>query len=454
MKHKIRFLSLLLILSLLLSFLSSCNTLGEENSDTGTDDSGAAVKDSISIRGDEDILLEVGEQLHLIVDISSQKSVSWRADSSAVTVEGGLVVAQKEGVAIVVATLGTASDSVTVTVIDPDSSDKPSDLPEGDLPILPIDPDVDLGSGSGGTSGDDSGGTSGNGSGNSSGSGSGNTSEFDTDPYVNMTKSEFYANYEPAVCYMDAYYRSLHGFMSGSIAAQDQNPTVASYRPTQSGKFIRNSSMLYGEDGKAYYVTDGYGNVVNAVFKGGAYTALEDVAAYVFAFGDIPANHVSNKNADPKSSIWGEYLRLNHSSFSGDVSKYPYEPELPNISGCGGKLSYKEIDVGTTGTDCDPKYTAEVYNNGSRVVRGAARIVYAKRDLNGNGTYEAGEVYVFYTNNHYNDFREYLNYEGGWGEIFGNITGGGKISDKYNCSPSPYVTVIVAPIVKQEENAA
>ena len=47
---------------------------------------------------------------------------------------------------------------------------------------------------------------------------------------------------------------------------------------------------------------------------------------------------------------------------------------------------------------------------------------------------------MFYTYNHYNDFQEYLNYEGGWGEMFGNITGGGPISDyDPNFPPTPYV---------------
>ena len=41
---------------------------------------------------------------------------------------------------------------------------------------------------------------------------------------------------------------------------------------------------------------------------------------------------------------------------------------------------------------------------------------------------------------------EYLNYYGGWGEMFGNITGGGVISSKYNCNPTPYVPVVNAPI--------
>ena len=59
--------------------------------------------------------------------------------------------------------------------------------------------------------------------------------------------------------------------------------------------------------------------------------------------------------------------------------------------------------------------------------------------MNRNGIYEQDEVYVFYTHNHYNDFREYLNYYGGWGQVFGNETGGGEYSSKYNCNPTPYV---------------
>ena len=37
------------------------------------------------------------------------------------------------------------------------------------------------------------------------------------------------------------------------------------------------------------------------------------------------------------------------------------------------------------------------------------------------------------------DFREYLNYYGGWGEMFGNVTGGGEYSSKTDCNPTPYV---------------
>ena len=137
----------------------------------------------------------------------------------------------------------------------------------------------------------------------------------------------------------------------------------------------------------------------------------------------------------------GRIFTAQHTAFSGDTDEYPYEPVLPNISGCGGTLNYFEMDIGTTGTDCDPSYTAKLYNNGSSITRGAARIVYGKKDLNGNGVYERGEFHVFYTYNHYNDFQEYLNYQNGWGEMFGNITGGGTISSRYDYAPTDYVEV-------------
>ena len=275
-----------------------------------------------------------------------------------------------------------------------------------------------------------------------------------SDPYVSVDKDDFYADYTPAVSYNDAYYRTQHGLMSGAIGDQDQAPTVSSFQPTLDGKFIRNTSYVYSEDGNVYYVVDAYGNVVNKIYKGGAYIMLEEVAAYVFAFGEPPANQTSSNKTKPTSSVWGEYLRVNHRNFSGSTTKYPYEPVLPNISGCGGSLYYYEMDVGTTGTDCDPNYSCVVYNNGSRIERGAARIVYTKQDLDRDGVIEINETYLFYTYNHYNDFQEYLNYEGGWGEMFGNITGGGTISSEYDYNPTSYVEVAYASLVNSDGTSA
>ena len=236
------------------------------------------------------------------------------------------------------------------------------------------------------------------------------------DPYENVSKSQFYANYKPAMSYWDAYWRTQHNFMSGSLTISSTGaPETASYQPKLNGLFVRNDSALYGDDGNTYYVLDAYGNIAFAIYRGGAYISLEEVAAYIFAFGEIPANYSENKKTKPTASPWGEYLRNNHSSYSNDVIKYPDEPELPNM------FKYYEMDIGTTS-----------YNNGTSISRGACRIVYARFDKNGNKVIEPEERYVFYTYNHYYDFQEYLNYEGGWGEIFGYYTSG-------NGTPSPYV---------------
>ena len=151
------------------------------------------------------------------------------------------------------------------------------------------------------------------------------------DPYANMTASEFYANYTPASSNEDAYYRSQHGFMSGELTTPDQAPTLAPSQPKSNGAFVRNSTMLFDESGKEYTVVDCYGNEAFTVYRNGAYITLEEVAAFVYAFGTYPANYTTSKDTDPDNSIWGEYLRLNHTSFSGSTTKYP-SPRLSNYN--------------------------------------------------------------------------------------------------------------------------
>ncbi len=274
-----------------------------------------------------------------------------------------------------------------------------------------------------------------------------NANEIHEDPYVNVSQKDFYRNYEPAKSYMDSYYRTKHSLMSGSISEQDQAPTISSYRPEVNSRFIKNSEELYEDNGNTYLVVNAYGEVVNRIYKGGAYVTLEEVAAYVYAFGDAPVNQTESKNTKPSKSKWGKYLRLNNTFFSGDTARYPYEPELPDISGVNnGGTRYYEMDLGTTGTDCDPKYPAKPYNNGSSIVRGAARIVYTKEYTNGRPITNKEDKHVFYTYNHYNDFQEYLNYEGGWGEMFGNISGGGSISSHTDYNPTDYPAVVLRKI--------
>lgn len=274
------------------------------------------------------------------------------------------------------------------------------------------------------------------------------------DIYVNVDKSQFYANYEPATTYEDAYYRTKHYLMSGDISDQY-------YLPNNEGKIMANDQAVRLTD--ATYVLDADGNylayipnVINGdnyiIFYGAAYTSLNEVAAYLLAFGTVPANQITNKNSSGQKtaiSNWGKYGRVNNNKFSGDTSSYPYEPELPNIMGANS-IRYNEIDFGTTGgytTSNSVGYnkTQVVYNNGSKITRGAARIVYVA-DTN---VKNINNRYVFYTYTHYNDFQEYLNYHDGWGIRFGNESAGNEYcsgtNDYYNLGcvpPTPYPQVI------------
>ena len=393
----------LLLFTLLVGMLGSCELLpiGEEASE-------------ITILGGEVITLGVGDTYQLEYEANGRiyGEVSWESSNPFVDVsDDGLVTAYLSGDAIITLKYKDTSDTIVI-IANPTNNG-------------------DSGNGSGG-------------SGNGSGGSGGEDIVIPADKYKNMTAEEFYSDYEPAVSYLDAILRSAEGFMSGDITTPDQAPITPSHVPMSGGKYVRNSSTYFSDGGYSYTVVDGRGNEVLKVYKGGGYITLEEVAAYVYAFGEVPPNYDSDKDCDYVSesskSEWGKYLRLNDSKFSGSTAKYPYEPELPNISGCGGTYQYYEIDIGTTGTDCDPKYSAVLYNNGTRIDRGAARIVYVKYDGSRRIT-DPTERYVFYTYNHYNDFQEYLNYYGGWGEKFGNITGGGTISSKYNYNPTPYVEV-------------
>ncbi len=388
--------SALLVLLLLLSSLWGC-TSSQTPPEAPPSGTTALSLSAFHIQNGGKLTLKVGNsvQLHLITDASIMDKVIWSTTNSSATVSNtGLVTGIEEGIVAVSATYLTHKSTVLFEIISPASSPLP-----------------DAGE-----------------------------------------KEDFYGDYDPASSPEEALKRSEKGLLSGSLTVPDEAPTLSSYRPMEDGKYVRNSEAHYiGTD--TYVVVDAWGREIFRIYRGGGYITLEEVAAYLYAFGDVPANYVSGKNMSPQNSIWGEYLRLNHNSFSGDTSRYPYEPELPRINGCGGDLYYYEIDIGTTGTTCDDSYAIRIYNDGTRITRGAARIVYTRYDKNRNEIIDPNEKYIFYTYNHYNDFQEYLNYYGGWGEMFGNITGGGTLSSKKDYNPTPYAAVIRKPIVLVTQSA-
>ena len=125
------------------------------------------------------------------------------------------------------------------------------------------------------------------------------------DEYDNIDKEAFYASYTPACCWEDANLRAEQGLLAGLMEVPEQMFTRASYQPMDNGMYVRNDSSFYEDNGNTYVVVDGYGVPVLRIYKGGGYITLEEVAAYMYAFGgsanDMPANYTSNKK--PRAPI-------------------------------------------------------------------------------------------------------------------------------------------------------
>ena len=244
------------------------------------------------------------------------------------------------------------------------------------------------------------------------------------DPYTNVSKTSFYKDYTKATSYEDAYYRSKHGLMSGDIEPQDYLPISLGIK--NNDKYVRFSTATYvlSPDGDYLAYVENNFTEFNIIYFCGAYTSLNEVGAYLLAFGDVPvnSNYHKSKGKSDCISTWGEYGRLNNSTFSGNTSKYPYEPLLPTIT----SVTFHETDFGTQGNytlkndDLGTVYNQSVYNDGKYITRGAARFVFTYD----KSVTKIDDRYVFYTYNHYNDFQEYLNYHDGWGKRFGNESAG------------------------------
>lgn len=257
-----------------------------------------------------------------------------------------------------------------------------------------------------------------------------------TDPYENIDKKDFYSNYEVASSYEDSYFRTKHNLMSGDITPQGHIPPTGAV--SLNNKDVRVSTATYVLDEKGNYLAYVINNLNgedSIIYYGGGYTSINEVAAYLLAFGEVPVNNKFDKNSKGrKSSVeaWGEYGRCNMGEFYGNNSNYPYEPSLPK----NDTLYYCETDFGTLGgySNVSPSktYVQTIYNNGKTINRGAARFCFiADRKIK-----SIDERHVFYTYNHYNDFQEYLNYLDGFGTRFGNESSGNQYcanaNDYYN----------------------
>ena len=252
--------------------------------------------------------------------------------------------------------------------------------------------------------------------------------ELYEDPYIGVSSYDFYANYKEANSYLDAMYRTQHGFISGSIEYTSHIPLKNTIYDGDDFIKFNNYSYGYNENNEIIsYNINTKDGTYKTIYKGAGYVALEEVAAYILAFGEVPPNNNYHKTNGRNESIekWGKYGRVNVGEYRNDISKYPTEPELPTKDSTGRLYQYIETDFGLN-----------EYNDGYSITRGTYRIVFTGEYSNGGKVTDIKERHVFYTYNHYEDFQEYLNYYGGWGDRFGYET-----SDY--TTPTPYIEALI-----------
>ena len=270
------------------------------------------------------------------------------------------------------------------------------------------------------------------------------------DPYTNVSKTEFYENYTISSSYIDSYYRSKHGLLSGEYIEDDGSNRHHENAPKFDEKtYYKNANARFGVNEKGErvsYTINTIDGTAHTIYRGGMYISMNDVCAYVFAFNDLPANYYSGVNLKSDAyNEFGEIARLNFNKYTGpSANKYQYEPYLKGQD--DKTLFYRELDFGAT---CgDDHYYSYKNKYGSSNGRGPFRILisnsydnsytYSKssKDYFTPNPTDLDDRYVYYTYNHYNDFVEYLNYYDGFGDMFGNVTAGNE-ENEYNSSNPP-----------------
>ena len=145
------------------------------------------------------------------------------------------------------------------------------------------------------------------------------------------------------------------------------------------------------------YVGEVYGipNSDVVITKGEVYTELNDVAAYIIAFKELPVNYFYKSNKSTCSAKYGSSCRLVGSK---QYSNDPYSSHTSPIL-TDGASEYHECDLAS--------YDGEYSINS----RGSYRLVYSL---------DEGKEIVYFTDCHYENFSEYYNYYNGFGPWWGN----------------------------------
>lgn len=161
-----------------------------------------------------------------------------------------------------------------------------------------------------------------------------------------------------------------------------------------------------GETGYIYGET---GTIVKTLTKGTYYTSIADVAGYVSAFRELPANYyIIDRDVDRSPYNASKKLCFENYGTSCRLSPNYYESNYTYLPWPTDKR-YLEVDIGSS-----------TYATSSSWNRGAYRLLV---NFDGLSEYNNDGPIIFYTPDHYSNFREYSNYYSSWGSSFGESGG-------------------------------
>lgn len=293
-----------------------------------------------------------------------------------------------------------------------------------------------------------------------------------------FSNSAYWQSIGYAANYSEAMSRANNEQQSGSNKKTDYIPSSATSNPqNEQGIYYRVSTMNYGNNGNSFRINTLDGTEGPVIYKDAAYTNIEDVAAYVVAFGDVPPNMQYLKNQGSSAiNNWGTNGRVNYTYYSNDNStgNYMYETKGYTHSQYFSKSSssdeywyhYFESDVGATLYNDEPyqrtaySNSLRTYNDGEQITRGALRFVWTKGWTSSeHGKYISGAIEesyernIYYTTSHYNDFQQYLNYYGGWAGRVGNTEIGnewGEYVPNNHVDTMPVVNLVTLPDLRSK----
>ena len=158
--------------------------------------------------------------------------------------------------------------------------------------------------------------------------------------------------------------------------------------------------------------------VAETIYKGGIYTDSNEVACYINAFGECPANYVL-------------YTSSGYSNFpDGTLSKYDAMKYTYNTYGNKGRLytyynwsdgyvSYLPVDMDSSDFhywEVDIAVTS-AYASSANFNRGSGRLIVFPGGVTTSG-YDEDKTFIVKTIDHYQHAREFANYLEGWGANF------------------------------------